>query len=64
MKKGEADKDPCDIVRCGERMQRRHNPEIAEPFIHTYAAAMMAKIRRNKINTNASKLLAVTLLTP
>ena len=37
---------------------------IILPLIHTYAAAAMAKIRRNIINPKVSKLFAVTLFTP
>lgn len=34
------------------------------PLIHTYDAAAIAKISKNKIKPNISKLLAVTRLTP
>ena len=34
------------------------------PLIQTYEAAVMAKISKNNMNINVSKLFAVTLLTP
>lgn len=34
------------------------------PLIHTYAAAAIAKISRNRMKQKVSKLLAVTRLTP
>lgn len=36
----------------------------SQPFIQTYAAAMIANIRRNNINANVSRLFAVTRFTP